>query len=113
MVHLHITWLNENFQNKWIGRGGPVSWPPRSPDFSSCDFFLWGYLKQIFYCTPVESAGGKLGPSDPGTLGSDDPTFPSWPAHAEVCKHLMGSRKNPANSMTSMAGALVPRGLTF
>lgn len=48
-------WLNENFQNKWIGRGGPVPWPPRSPDCSPCDFFLWGYLKQIVYRTSVES----------------------------------------------------------
>ena len=22
-----------------------VTWPPRSPDLSACDFFLWGYLK--------------------------------------------------------------------
>jgi hypothetical protein len=21
------------------------SWPPRSPDLSICDFYLWGYLK--------------------------------------------------------------------
>jgi len=26
-----------------------VPWPPRSPDLSACDFFLWGYLKSKFY----------------------------------------------------------------
>ena len=24
-------------------------WPPRSPDLSSCDFYLWGTLKQKVY----------------------------------------------------------------
>jgi len=24
--------LNQRFPNRWIGRGGPVLWPPRSPD---------------------------------------------------------------------------------
>ena len=24
--------INEIFGEKWIGRGGPVAWPPRSPD---------------------------------------------------------------------------------
>jgi len=28
---------------------GDVPWPPRSPDLSSCDFFLWGYLKGRVY----------------------------------------------------------------
>lgn len=29
----------------WIGRGGPVAWPARSPDLNPCDLFLWPYLK--------------------------------------------------------------------
>ena len=28
---------------------GDVPWPPRSPDLSSCDFFLCGYLKAGVY----------------------------------------------------------------
>jgi hypothetical protein len=28
---------------------GDVEWPPRSPDLSACDFFLWGYLKEKVY----------------------------------------------------------------
>src|SRR5215467_11024129 len=38
-------YLNKKFRNKWIGRDGPVNWPPRSPDLSPLDFFLWGYVK--------------------------------------------------------------------
>ena len=32
-----------------ISRFGYVSWPPRSPDLPTCDFFLWGYLKSRVY----------------------------------------------------------------
>jgi hypothetical protein len=27
-------WLNATYARKWIGRGGPVAWPPRSPDIT-------------------------------------------------------------------------------
>lgn len=31
-----------------------VQWPPRSPDLSPCDFFLWGYLKaEVFKDHPT------------------------------------------------------------
>lgn len=39
------TYLNEIFENRWIGRGGPVNWPARSPDLTPLDFFLWGFIK--------------------------------------------------------------------
>ena len=42
-------WLNQKFANRWIGRRGPIEWPARSPDLAPCDFFLWGYLKNIVY----------------------------------------------------------------
>lgn len=41
--------LNNRYANKWIGRGGPIAWPPRSPDLTSPDFFLWGFLKNVVY----------------------------------------------------------------
>ena len=37
--------MNEIFDEKWIGRGGPAAWPPRSPDLTSPDYFLWGFVK--------------------------------------------------------------------
>lgn len=41
-------WLNseDGFAGQWIGRGGPLLWPPRSPDLTPCDFFLWGVVKE-------------------------------------------------------------------
>ena len=34
--------LDAAFLNRWIGRDGPTPWPPRSPDITPLDFFLWG-----------------------------------------------------------------------
>jgi hypothetical protein len=25
------------------------NWPPRNPDLTTCDFFLWGFLKDLVY----------------------------------------------------------------
>lgn len=33
--------LNTTFGDRWIGRGGPHPWPPRSPDLTPLDFCLW------------------------------------------------------------------------
>ena len=45
--------FNETFPNRWIGRNGPTPWLPRSPDNTPLDFFLWGYVKDRVYRTPV------------------------------------------------------------
>ena len=39
--------LNETFPDKWIGRRGPIEFPPRSPD--TMDFFVWGVIKDPVY----------------------------------------------------------------
>lgn len=45
-------YLNEQFPNKWIGLASPVQvWPPRSPDLTPLDFFLWGHVKEKVYAT--------------------------------------------------------------
>lgn len=43
------TVLTETFGNNIIGYGGPVEWPPRSPDLNPLDYFLWGFLKNKVY----------------------------------------------------------------
>ena len=48
-------YLDTKYPDGWIGRGGKISWPPRSPDLTPCDFFLWGYIKSKLYSTPVRS----------------------------------------------------------
>ena len=55
------TWCN-NFEQtvslsadkRWIGRASqddspPLPWPPRSPDLTSCDYVLWGYVKDHMF----------------------------------------------------------------
>ena len=45
--------LNAVFgNNRIIGLGHDVEWPPRSPDLTPCDFFLWGYIKDKVFSTP-------------------------------------------------------------
>ena len=38
--------MNKILDENWVGRGGPVAWPPRSPDLTSADYFLWGFVKE-------------------------------------------------------------------
>ena len=49
----NIWFLDATFPNRWIGRDGPTPWPPRSPDITPLDFFLWGYVKDKEFWTPV------------------------------------------------------------
>lgn len=48
-------YLTEHFPNRWIGRGGPVHWPARSPDLNPLDFFLWGHIKSLVYETRINT----------------------------------------------------------
>ncbi|GBN41243.1 hypothetical protein AVEN_52362-1 [Araneus ventricosus] len=42
--------LNLHFGNdRIISRHFPTDWPPRSPDLNPCNFWLWGYLKDVVY----------------------------------------------------------------
>lgn len=44
-AHITREYLNEIFPNRWVGKFGPIGWPARSPDLSSCDNALWGLVK--------------------------------------------------------------------
>lgn len=41
--------LQEQFPGGMISLRGDVPWSPRSPDLSSLDYFLWGYLTSEVY----------------------------------------------------------------
>lgn len=41
--------LDNKYPGRWIGRGGPRAWPPRSPDITPLDFYLWGHVKTLVY----------------------------------------------------------------
>ena len=44
--------LREYFVNRVISFHNNVEWPQRSPDLTTCDFFLWGYLKNKVFPSP-------------------------------------------------------------
>jgi len=46
-----VNHLNDRFPGRWLGRNGPQRWPPRSPDLTPLDFFLWGHIKKVVYAT--------------------------------------------------------------
>jgi hypothetical protein len=53
--------LKDLFLNHLISRNGDVQWPPRSPDLSPCNFFLWGYLKsKVFETCPATTQDLKV-----------------------------------------------------
>jgi hypothetical protein len=62
--HKEVTrFLNQKFPEKLIGRDGPITWPPRSPDFTPVDLFFSRYIKDAVYVAPLattlpERAGG-------------------------------------------------------
>ena len=46
-------YLNDTLPYRWIGHASQddcplLPWPPRSPDLTPCDFFLWGDVKDRF-----------------------------------------------------------------
>ena len=43
--------LQDLFPNRVVSLNNAVEWPPRSPDLTPLDFFLWGYLKDKVYRT--------------------------------------------------------------
>jgi hypothetical protein len=49
-------WLNNHLGNRWTGWHGPVHWPPRSPDLSILDFFVWGFIHDKVYGQQVQPA---------------------------------------------------------
>ena len=44
--------LEELFGEHIVALNRVVEWPPRSPDLTPLDFFLWGHLKSKVYVTP-------------------------------------------------------------
>jgi len=50
-----LNFLQVSFPGKVLAKGGSVPCPPRSPDLTLPDFFLWGLLKSQVYSQPVRS----------------------------------------------------------
>lgn len=87
--------LDRILPNKWIGRRGPIEWPPRSPDLTPLDFFLWGYLKsQVYTIKPrnvqelKENIAFQISLIGEDTLNE---VSKNWLKRIEHCQRLNGS----------------------
>ena len=64
--HRHVReFLNRHLPQRWIGRETDddqmlLAWPPRSPDATPYDFFLWGYVKHQVYIPPLPASIPEL-----------------------------------------------------
>ena len=47
-------YLHVSFPSRWLGRLGPVAWPPRSPDLTLLDYYIWGHMKTLVYEKKVD-----------------------------------------------------------
>ena len=47
--------LTATYNDRWIGFGGPVAWPPKPPDLTPLDLFLWCYMETFTYSSLVDS----------------------------------------------------------
>jgi hypothetical protein len=77
--------LNHVFPQRWIGRHGPndsplLWWPPRSPDMTPCDFFLYGYVKDTVCVPPLPRDLQQLQNRTMAALGgvTTDMLQPAW-----------------------------------
>ena len=44
------------FAERYPDRAAPCEWPPKSPDLTSCDFFMGGgYLRNKVFATPPDN----------------------------------------------------------
>ena len=48
-------WLDRQFPDHWIARCGPVEWPPKSPDLTPLDFYLWRHLNAMVYQVKIQN----------------------------------------------------------
>ena len=58
-------YLNHELANRWVGRAAAADdalllWPPRSPDLTPLDFFLWGFVKGKVYYPPLATSIDEL-----------------------------------------------------
>ena len=50
-----LNMLRQTFGRRVMSKGADIVWPPRSPDLTTADFFLWGHIKAQVFGKPVRS----------------------------------------------------------
>ena len=92
--------LNSVFNGRVIGLDadqhmeGAMTWPQYSPDLNPCDFFLWGYLKEI-----VWKSNPKTVPELQRAITSAFGTI-----EKSLCERVMASFKNRLTTIIAKEG---------
>lgn len=86
-----MAYLKTFFDDRLISKG---LWPPRSPDLTPLDFYLWGYLKEKIFRFPPVSIEGLKSRIESEIHAINQTTlkkvFRSLMRRALTCKHQMG-----------------------
>ena len=56
-INIYIYYIHRRIRNDCRGFN---NLPPRPPDATSCDFFLWGYVKDQAYVPPLPASIPEL-----------------------------------------------------
>jgi len=57
---MFITYIYRVIKNDFRDEQMLLVWPPRSPEATPCDFFLWGYVKDQVYVPPLPASIPEL-----------------------------------------------------
>lgn len=82
------------FPGRLISKRGDIPWPPRSPDLTPPDFFLWGYLKHKVYNNNPKNID-QLKENIRGEMAASTPTllkkvFNNFRLRLEECRRREG-----------------------
>ena len=79
-ARMSMNTVNALFPNRVVSRNGDIPWPPRSPDLTPCNYFLWGYLKtKVFETRPRTIADLKQRIQDEvAARGHEQFQVPTW-----------------------------------
>ena len=94
-----LSYLTEVFGDHIVSKKAPLVWPPRSPDLTYPDFFLWGWLKSEVYRQPpgslaslknrIRAAVQRVSPATLAALGD------ALLARSRECLRVRGGQTEP------------------
>ena len=101
----HCSWRNPTGRNhtlpgRWVGRAAATdntfcTWPPRSPDLTVCDFFLWGFVTDNVYVLPLPKTLPELWERINTAIGNVtqdvlENVWREWKYRLDICRVTRG-----------------------
>lgn len=93
--------LSTTLPDRWIGWSGRndrafMPWPPTSPDLTPCDFFVWGFVKQLVYVPPLPNDVDELKTQITDAVGTTnnallERVWQEFDYHFDVCRVTNGA----------------------